>query len=161
MTAVAAISAAVRGPLVFYSVVVFSTPAQTWPGGNANVRHVQEDCVFVKRFRSHKAAVAALAISPAGDLCATACADGSAKVYDVATFDMIAMLRLPFVPGTMSFLSHRRATKRKLAVSERDSGRISVFEVDGDKRKAVVLEGTINDAPGMVPARTYIAQVLN
>lgn len=64
------------------------------------------------------------------------CADGSVKVYDVATFDMIAMLRLPFVPGTLCFLAHKRALKRKLAVSEQETGMISMFEI-GESEEAV------------------------
>jgi WD40 repeat protein len=98
---------------------------------HAELAAVQEDCVFVKRFRSHKGPIADLAVSTSGDVCATLCTDGTAKVYDVPTFDMIVMLRLKFVPGVLCFLSQRRASKRKLAVSERDCGKIWIYDVNG------------------------------
>lgn len=52
---------------------------------------------FAKHFRAHLGPVTGLAVSPDGALAATiSAADGTAKVFDVATFDMTAMARLPF-----------------------------------------------------------------
>ena len=103
--------------------------------------------MFVKRYRSHKSAVCALEVSPAGDLCATMCHDGTAKVYDVSTFDMIVMLRLAFVPGCCAFLAHRRASERKLAISERDAPRIHIFDVGSGSNEALRTLEDVHQAP--------------
>lgn len=47
---------------------------------------------------------AAVQVSWDGSLCCTVGADKAAKIFDIATFDMIAMLRLSFVPGSFSCL---------------------------------------------------------
>lgn len=107
----------------------------------------QEDCVFVKRFRSHKGAVAALAVSPARERCATMCLDGTLKVYDVATFDMIVMLRLKFVPGCMAFLASKRSSQQKLAVSERDSAKVWIFDVASGGEEPLTCLEELHQAP--------------
>ena len=60
---------------------------------------------FAKHFRAHLGPVTGLAVSPDGALAATiSAADGTAKVFDVATFDMVAMARLPFPrPGALAW----------------------------------------------------------
>ena len=60
---------------------------------------------FAKHFRAHLGPVTGLAVSPDGALAATiSVADGTAKVFDVATFDMVAMARLPFPrPGALAW----------------------------------------------------------
>jgi peptidylprolyl isomerase domain and WD repeat-containing protein 1 len=112
-----------------------------------SLRRAQEDCVFVKRYRSHKGALAALAVSPAGTRCATMCADGTAKVYEVATFDMIVMLRLKFVPGALCFLSAGKAARDMLAISERDSPKIWMFDVSTGSEEAVACLDELHQAP--------------
>jgi peptidylprolyl isomerase domain and WD repeat-containing protein 1 len=107
---------------------------------------VQEDCVFVKRFRSHKTAVTCLELSPTGDLCVTMCRDGTVKVYDISAFDMIVMLRLKFVPGCCTFLAAPKAVKQRLAIAEEGSQRIHIFEVGGGEDEISVLE-ELHQAP--------------
>ena len=103
--------------------------------------------MFVKRFRSHKGAVAALAVSPHGDRCATMCVDGTAKVYEVATFDMIVMLRLKFVPGAMCFVASRRGAAPMLAISERDAPKIWLYDVGGGNEEPVACLEDTHQAP--------------
>lgn len=58
------------------------------------------------------------------------------QVFDVASFDMIAMVRLPWVPAAVEWC-FRRGTgdaRAKLAVASSGSGAIHVFDV----RRSVV-----------------------
>lgn len=108
---------------------------------------MQEDCVFVKRFRSHKGAVAALAVSPAGSRCATMCADGTVKVYEVATFDMIVMLRLKYVPGALCFAAAGKADRDVLVIAERDSPKLWLYDVASGSEDAVACLEELHQAP--------------
>ena len=108
---------------------------------------LQEDCVFVKRFRSHKGAVSALEVSPNGARCATLCADGTAKIYEVATFDMIGMLRLKYVPGAMCFVCAGKAARELLAISEQESGKIWLYDVSAGSDEAVACLEDTHQAP--------------
>lgn len=58
---------------------------------------------FAKQYRAHLGPVTALAVSADGTLAATASTDRSVKVFDVASFDMIAMLKLDFEPGALQW----------------------------------------------------------
>lgn len=58
---------------------------------------------FAKQYRAHVGPITALAVSADGSLAATASTDASVKVFDIGSFDMIAMLRLPFVPGAIEW----------------------------------------------------------
>lgn len=51
---------------------------------------------FVKHFRAHLHGVRDLRASVDGQLCCTVSDDRSVKVFDVNSFDMMVMIRLPF-----------------------------------------------------------------
>lgn len=53
----------------------------------------------------------------------------SSQVFDVASFDMIAMLRLPWVPGCVVWCSPRGAAQAKLAVSDSGSGAVHIYDM--------------------------------
>lgn len=59
---------------------------------------------FAKQYRAHLGPVTALAVSADGSLAASASTDRSIKVFDVASFDMIAMLSLDFQPGPLQWV---------------------------------------------------------
>eukprot|EP00959_Pyramimonas_sp_CCMP1952_P190076 3976451-Pyramimonas_sp.AAC.1 len=59
---------------------------------------------FVKHFRSHLGPVDGLAVSSDGSYLASVSRDKSAKVYDVINFDMVAMLKLDFVPSDCEWM---------------------------------------------------------
>ncbi|CAI9105574.1 OLC1v1004522C1 [Oldenlandia corymbosa var. corymbosa] len=84
---------------------------------------------FAKHFRSHLGPIEGLAVSVDGMLCCTISSDESVKVYDVVNYDMMAMIRLKFVPGCVEWVYKRGDIKAKLAVSDRDSSEIHIFDV--------------------------------
>lgn len=63
-----------------------------------------------------------------GALCCTIADDKSAKIYDVVNFDMMAMLRLPYVPGAVAWLYRPEAAVARLAISEKESPRIHIYD---------------------------------
>lgn len=83
---------------------------------------------FVKHYRAHLGAVDGLAASADGALCASISRDGTAKVFDVLTFDMIAMMRLPFVPGTVEWLVRAGDARCRLAISDLNSPAVRVYD---------------------------------
>lgn len=108
---------------------------------------LQEDVLFVKRYRSHKGPVSALEVSATGDLCVSMCLDGTVKVYDVATFDMIVMLRLKFVPGCCAFVSHNRAAQQVLAISDLNDPKIYTFDVSSGSEEPMKCLDAVHQAP--------------
>lgn len=112
-----------------------------------NCASLQEDVLFVKRYKSHKGAVSALEVSATGDMCVSMCLDGTVKVYDVATFDMIVMLRLKFVPGCCAFVSHSRAAQQVLAISDLNDPKIYTFDVSSGSEEPLQCLDAVHQAP--------------
>ncbi|PAA61106.1 hypothetical protein BOX15_Mlig001891g2, partial [Macrostomum lignano] len=105
---------------------------------------------FVKHFRAHLAPVCDLAVSWNGELCATAAADAkdrSLKVFDVGNFDMINMCRLDFYPHKLAWIFVSGDPVAALAVSDRDSAKICVFDGRGSREPLKVIEGSGHDSP--------------
>ncbi|KAF5826791.1 hypothetical protein DUNSADRAFT_2058 [Dunaliella salina] len=88
----------------------------------------QEGIEFVKLYRAHLGAVDDLACSCDGHLLASLSRDKTVKVYDVLNFDMIAMIRTPFVPGCVEWIFKRGEAQARLAISDFNSGDIYVYD---------------------------------
>ena len=106
-----------------------------------------EGVEFVKHFRCHIGALNDMIVSYNGTLMCTLGADKTAKVFEITNFDMINMLRLEFTPKTAVWVSiwssgtpicngvqaHKSADAiAALAVSDVDTGRITVFDGKGE-----------------------------
>lgn len=74
-----------------------AAPASSAPNNNNNSS--SSSLAFAKAFRAHLGPVCCLAVSPDGSLAASLSRDRTLKVFDVAAVDLVAMARLPFVPG--------------------------------------------------------------
>jgi len=101
---------------------------------------------FVKHFRSHPGPIVDLAGAPRGACrhrrsradARAASADGgmvctcggerTVKLYDVASFDMVGMLKLAFSPGCCAWIFGRGETLQRLAVSDAESSAVHVFD---------------------------------
>uniref|UniRef100_A0A7S3QTC1 peptidylprolyl isomerase n=1 Tax=Dunaliella tertiolecta TaxID=3047 RepID=A0A7S3QTC1_DUNTE len=88
----------------------------------------QEGIEFVKLYRAHVGAVDDLACSCDGYLLASLSRDKTVKVYDVLNFDMIVMIRTPFVPGCVQWIFKRGEARARLAISDFNSGDIYVYD---------------------------------
>ena len=73
---------------------------------------MREDCIASLRrwCKSHVAAGAGMAISHDSTLLVSLSSDKSVKVFDVHTYDMMAMLRLSFVPGCAAWMYKVQST---------------------------------------------------
>jgi peptidylprolyl isomerase domain and WD repeat-containing protein 1 len=86
---------------------------------------------FVKTYRTHVGQLASLAVSHDGARLATTGDDGTLKLFDVASFDMAAMARLPFSPSSAAaWVYPRGAAAHPLALGDRNTP--AVFIMDGD-----------------------------
>lgn len=102
---------------------------------------------FAKHYKAHLGPVMGLAVSSDSTLCASISTDRTAKVFDVASFDMIAMLRLPFVPGCVEWCFQRGADKAKLAISDSGTGLIHVYDIRSGSNEPVQELGSLHTQP--------------
>jgi len=93
---------------------------------------------FVKHFRSHLGPIEGLAVSADGLLCCTISSDRAAKIYDVVNYDMMVMIRLPFIPGTIEWVFKQGDVKPKLAVSDRNSPDVHIYDARADSSEPIV-----------------------
>ncbi|OSD07269.1 peptidyl-prolyl cis-trans isomerase [Trametes coccinea BRFM310] len=87
---------------------------------------------FVKMYRAHLAPIVSASASADGQLFASVAEDGSAKVFDVVNFDMINMLKLGYTPSACCWVHKRGQALGVLAVSERGTGIIRLYDGRGD-----------------------------
>ena len=84
---------------------------------------------FAKQFKSHLAPIVGLCVSQDGSLCASISIDKTAKVFDVATFDMIAILKLGYVPRCACWAFKNKSSKHLLVVAEREASSIHIYDI--------------------------------
>nr|GMD69531.1 peptidyl-prolyl cis-trans isomerase CYP71 [Ipomoea batatas] len=83
---------------------------------------------FAKHFRSHLGPIEGLSVSTDGMLCCTISNDRSVKIYDVVNYDMMAMIRLSFVPGSVEWVYKQGDVKAKLAISDCNSPFVHIYD---------------------------------
>ena len=86
----------------------------------------------VKEFRAHHGEIRSVSVSHDGRSFATAGTDGSIKIFDVVTFDLLAVLQPGFVPRSVCWVHRRGASLPLLAVSEDNGPAIHVFDGRGE-----------------------------
>ncbi|XP_020592745.1 peptidyl-prolyl cis-trans isomerase CYP71 isoform X2 [Phalaenopsis equestris] len=77
-------------------------------------------------------------VSVDGLFCCTISSDQSVKIYDVVNYDMMVMLRLSFVPGAVEWVYKQGAVKAKLAISERHSRFVHVYDAHAGSNDPIV-----------------------
>ncbi|XP_021722099.1 peptidyl-prolyl cis-trans isomerase CYP71-like [Chenopodium quinoa] len=93
---------------------------------------------FAKHFRSHLGPIEGLAVSFDGLLCCTISSDNSVKVYDVVNYDMMVMIRLPYIPGAVEWVYKQGDIKAKLAISDRDSPFVHIYDVRAGNNEPII-----------------------
>ncbi|KAK9473108.1 uncharacterized protein V1510DRAFT_415134 [Dipodascopsis tothii] len=96
---------------------------------------------FVKQFTAHAGAVAGAALNADGTLFATVgggAGAATAKVFDVANFDMINLVTLPYAPGCVCWLQQSGQAQALLAVSDAASPAVAVYDVRSDDAETPV-----------------------
>ncbi|XP_077230286.1 cyclophilin71 isoform X2 [Tasmannia lanceolata] len=77
-------------------------------------------------------------VSVDGLLCCTISNDRSVKIYDVVNYDMMVMMRLPFIPGTVEWVYKQGDVKAKLAISDRNSPYVHVYDARAGSNEPII-----------------------
>jgi len=95
-------------------------------------KKVADGIEFVKEFKAHEGEVKSVSVSADGRSFATAGVDGSVKIFDVITFDLLAMLTPELAPRSVCFVHGRGASLPLLAVSHEASPQITIYDGRGE-----------------------------
>ncbi|MCJ1457976.1 hypothetical protein MMC28_008345 [Mycoblastus sanguinarius] len=88
----------------------------------------------VKEFRAHIGEIKSVSVSQDGRSFATAGADRTIKIFDVITFDLLAILNLEFVPISICWVHRRGAPLLLLAVSNESGHSIHIYDGRGESQ---------------------------
>ncbi|KAF2832175.1 peptidyl-prolyl cis-trans isomerase-like protein [Ophiobolus disseminans] len=102
---------------------------------------------FVKEFRAHTSEIRSVNVSADGRSFATAGADNTVKIFDVVTFDLLAMLSLDYSPKAVCWIHGRGASFPQLAVSSEDNGWIRIYDGRGDNLEPLQTLKSIHRVP--------------
>ncbi|XP_028401226.1 peptidylprolyl isomerase domain and WD repeat-containing protein 1-like [Dendronephthya gigantea] len=95
-------------------------------------KKTEEGVEFVKHYRGHLGSICCTAASVDGLLFCSVANDKSLKVFDVVNFDMINMMKIGYEPGQCEWIYSRGAAIAALACSEKDSGKIHIYDGRGN-----------------------------
>jgi peptidylprolyl isomerase domain and WD repeat-containing protein 1 len=102
---------------------------------------------FVKEFRAHTGEIKSVNVSADGRSFATAGADNTVKIFDVVTFDLLAMLSLDYTPKAVCWLHGRGASFPQLAVSSEENGWIRVYDGRGENPEPLQTLKSVHRVP--------------
>ncbi|MCJ1371698.1 hypothetical protein MMC20_002917 [Loxospora ochrophaea] len=89
---------------------------------------------FVKEFKAHAGEIKSVSVSKDGRSFATAGLDKTIKIFDVITFDLLAMLQLESVANSICWVHKRGASLPLLAVSEHVGHSIKIYDGRGESQ---------------------------
>lgn len=87
---------------------------------------------FVKEYKAHNGEINCVAVSADGRSFATSGADNTVKIFDVETFDLLAMLEPEASPKAVCFVHGTGSSYPLLAISNDQDGRIMIFDGRGE-----------------------------
>ncbi|EEP81214.1 peptidyl-prolyl cis-trans isomerase D [Uncinocarpus reesii 1704] len=102
---------------------------------------------FVKEFRAHTGTIKSINASADGRSFATAGTDKTVKIFDVVTFDLLAVLNLDFVPGCVCWVHPRGASLPLVAVSNESSNDILIYDGRAENCTPLYTLTSIHRAP--------------
>ncbi|KAK9454903.1 hypothetical protein V1511DRAFT_501299 [Dipodascopsis uninucleata] len=94
---------------------------------------------FVKQFAAHSGSITGTSLSADGKLYASIATDNTIKIFDVSNFDMINIINLKFSPRCVCWLQKRNQAEAYIAVSDKNSSRIMIYDSRGDQEPLYVL----------------------
>ncbi|KAL2756337.1 hypothetical protein ACRALDRAFT_1056895, partial [Sodiomyces alcalophilus JCM 7366] len=92
---------------------------------------------FVKEFKAHQGEIRSVSVSADGRSFATVGADETLKIFDVITFDLLAMVNLSFAPRCVCWVHRRGASLPLVAVSELDKPLVHIFDGRGERQEPI------------------------
>lgn len=100
-------------------------------------KKVAEGIEFVKEFKAHDGEIKAIAVSQDGRSLATAGADETINIFDVLSFDLLAMMTVPYVPKCICWVHQTGASLPLLAVSQDDKALIHIYDGRGEREEPI------------------------
>lgn len=89
---------------------------------------------FVKHYQAHLGPISALVVSHDGNNLVTTSSDKMIKIFEIAGFDMANMVEVAYVPTCAAWLVGARGLCDRVAVADRDSGKIRIYKsADGQE----------------------------
>ncbi|KAF2109065.1 hypothetical protein BDV96DRAFT_652304 [Lophiotrema nucula] len=107
---------------------------------------------FVKEFRAHNGEIRSVSASADGRSFATAGADKTVKIFDVTTFDLLAMLNLDYAPKALCWVHGRGASFPQLAVSSEQNSWIRIYDGRGEKQEPLHTLKSVHRVPVILMA---------
>lgn len=105
------------------------------------------DLEFVKEFHAHDGMINSVSVSADGRSFATAGADGTIKLFDVITFDLLAKLTPATIPKCICYVHANTSSISLLAVSSTSSPNIDIYDARGDETSPIHTLAKIHKAP--------------
>ena len=102
---------------------------------------------FVKEFRAHEGEIQSVSVSADGRSFATAGVDKSVKIFDVVTFDLLAMLSLEYAPKAVCWVHGKGASFPQLAVSSEDNAWIRIYDGRGENLEPIHTLKSVHKTP--------------
>ncbi|KAI2609750.1 uncharacterized protein GGS25DRAFT_486069 [Hypoxylon fragiforme] len=100
-------------------------------------KKVAQGIEFVKEFKAHQDEVRSVSVSHDGRSFATAGADKTIKIFDVITFDLLAMLSLEYAPRCVCWVHKMGASLPLLAVSDDSKPLIYIYDGRGETQTPI------------------------
>ncbi|KKA26743.1 hypothetical protein TD95_000887 [Thielaviopsis punctulata] len=91
-------------------------------------KKIAQGIEFVKEFKAHTSDIRAVSVSDDGRSFATCGSDQTLKIFDVITFDLLAMIELQYMPRTLCWVHKKGASVPLLAVAEDDKPVIHIYD---------------------------------
>lgn len=60
------------------------------------------------------------------------------KIYDVVNYDMMVMIRLPYISGAVEWVYKQGDVKAKLAISDRNSSFVYVYDARAGSNEPII-----------------------
>lgn len=90
---------------------------------------------FVKEYKAHDGEIRSVTVSADGRSYATAGVDNTIKIFDVNTFDLLALLEPDTPPKCICFVHGHGSSYPILAASSEADGRIAIYDGRGENQK--------------------------
>ncbi|KAK8089111.1 peptidyl-prolyl cis-trans isomerase cyp15 [Apiospora hydei] len=100
-------------------------------------KKVVDDIEFVKEFKAHQGEIKSVSVSQDGRSFATTGQDKTVKIFDVITFDLLAMLTVDYTPRCICWVHKRGASIPLLAIADDTAPLINIYDGRGENQTPI------------------------